>query len=115
MNKAKLSQNKQNTGKKASAAGGSSTGLKQLTKLSKDEKKALRIKAKNANNIINILFSNGTKFITKSSVGNKKELSNIEIYTYPLAHIAWNPKKPRNIIDQNSSFAKKFGDLSSFE
>jgi hypothetical protein len=83
-------------------------------KLSKDQKKKARQSAKFSNNTLSILCTNGKRITTKSSIGNHDQKSNLEIYSDPFMHVAWNPKKARNVIDKNSSFAKKFGDLSSF-
>jgi hypothetical protein len=83
-------------------------------KVPKEQKKKLRQKAKFANNPISILCTNGKEILTSSSVARDSQKSRTEIYSDPFMHVAWNPKKARNIIDKNSSFAKKFGDLSSF-
>lgn len=84
-------------------------------KMSKEEKKKLRKNAKFNSGVISILCTNGKKLITKSTLAKPDQSNSIEIYSDPFMHNAWNKNKAKNIIDKNSSFAKKFKtDLSSF-
>jgi hypothetical protein len=104
-NKSKNLKNQSTSSKKSGQV------LSINAKLSKEEKKKMRYAAKTNMMNINVLCTNNKVIITKSTLG----LSKMDNYSDPLSgHIAWNPKANRNIIDKNSSFAKKFGDLSSF-
>lgn len=82
-------------------------------KIGVSDKKKIRFEAKYSNQPITILCTNGKTLVTRSTAGHKDKMHTVEIYSDPFTHVAWNPNKTKTNISKNSSFAKRFGDLSS--